>query len=217
MRHSGLIAKGLFAAWVWAAVVCGVGAGAAHAAEVIFSFTGGTGVFQGGIVAGNSFTAPNGATFNSLGFIDLGSDGIAANYNVGIFDTTSQTLLASATVTPASPLINGFRYAPIPATTIAPGQSFTIAASLPAGAPDPWMTNTTLNLGPGFTGAGTGRFLGVGTLSFPTQSDAAPYAVANASDTIVPEPSATPAVLLSLASLAVFLRRPPAARHATAH
>ena len=116
-------------------------AGAAQA-EVLFPI-GGTTRTDGGIVAGNTFTAFFGQTFNSLGFIDVGSDGIAGSYDVGLWDS-SQTLLASATVTPSSPLINGFRYAAIPATTIPSGQTFTIAAVLPASPADPWMENSLL-------------------------------------------------------------------------
>lgn len=189
----GMVLLGAFAA---ASVPSG-----AHANEVISSVTGGSGTFQGGLMAGNSFTAPNGATFNSLGFIDLGSDGIHDSYQVGLWDTNTQTLLASTTVTPSSTLINGFRYASIPPTTITPGESFTIAARLDSTQVDGWITNATLADGVGFTGAGTGRFLGTNVaLAFPTSNDGVTYAVANASDAIVPEPAT-----LGLASLAAGL------------
>jgi hypothetical protein len=171
------------------AVISALFLSSAAQAEVLF-YSGGTARTDGGIVAGNTFTAFFGATFNSLGFIDVGSDGLAGSYQVGIWDS-SQNLLASATVTPSSPLINGFRYAAIPATTIPSGQTFTIGALLPASPADAWIENPLLILGVGFTGAGTGRFVTSGTLAFPTTLDPEneTYAVANASDVVVPEPA----------------------------
>ena len=141
----------------------------------IFSYTGGSATNSGGIVAGNTFTAFGGQTFNSLGFIDIGSDGIAGSYQLRQWDTSSQALLASTTVTPSSRLINGFRYSSVPATTIPNGAQFTIGALLPVGPiAEAWMVNTGLALGPGFGGAGTGQFVGSPTLAFPTSNDAAP-------------------------------------------
>jgi hypothetical protein len=163
---------------------------AAEAGEVIFSYVGGSGTFQGGLVAGSSFNAPNGATFNSLGFIDVGSDGLADSYQVGLWDTNTQALLASTTVTPASPLINGFRYAAIPQTILAPGTSFTVGALLHTTQPDAWVTSASIADGAGFTGAGIGRFFGSNiTLTFPSSPDGVTYVVANASDAIVPAPA----------------------------
>src|SRR5437868_5543578 len=92
---------------------------------------------QTGRVVGSVFHAINDITFNSLGFIDVNSnisnfnnfgtpDGLHDSYLVGIWLNSTQTLLASATVTPASPLsdFSQFRYAGIPATTIPAGQDF---------------------------------------------------------------------------------------------
>jgi hypothetical protein len=188
-----------------AAVVCVCGAGT-HAGEVIFSYSGGSFTNQGGLVAGNSFTAFGGQTLNSLGFVDVGSDGIVDSYQVGLWDTNTQTLLASTTVTPASPLINGFRYAPIPATTIPNGSSFTIGALLHTTQQDSWVINATVIPGAGYGGAGTGRFVGSSNLVFPTTNDGATYVVVNASDAIVPEP-ATLAGLLLLPAAAILRRR----------
>jgi hypothetical protein len=173
------------AALTLAAVVI---AAPAAQAQVIWSYTGGTQRTDGGIVAGNTFTAFGGQTFNSLGFIDIGDDGLAQSYTVGIFDTATQTLLQSTTVTPTSPLINGFRYGSIPTTTIPHGTQFTIAALLPPGTVDPWMDDTNNILGVGFTGAGQGQYLASGTLVFPTTFADGNYAIANASPVVVPEP-----------------------------
>src|SRR5690349_4278469 len=117
-------------------VVC---APAPAATPPMFSYTGGVATFQGGIVAGTSFTVGGDETITSLGFVDPGGDGLAASYEVGLWDTNTQTLLASTTVTPSSKaLIGGFRYAPIPATTIPGGSSFTIGALLPPTLLDAW-------------------------------------------------------------------------------
>lgn len=178
-----------------------------QAAEVIFSYTGGSATFQGGLVAGNTFGAASSVTFNSLGFIDVGGDGLGTSHDVGIWDTSTQTLLASTTVTPTSPLINGFRYASIPATTITGGSSFTIGALLPSSNPDAWMVNSSLILGPGFTGAGTGQFQGSGTLVYPATPDGATYVVANASTTVVPEPATLGVLAIGMLSLLGRRRR----------
>jgi len=185
-------------ALVLMAIVCG--AGAAHATPVYWTGTVGTATFQGGQVAGSIFTAATAQTFNSLGFIDVnasgnpnaGPDGLLGSYQVGIWLVSTQTLLASALVTPASPLgaFENFRYAPIPTTTIPAGQQFVIAALLPDNPLDAWLVNDAHTNSVGVTGAGGGRFEIGGTLSYPTQIAGSVYSVANASDlVVVPEPS----------------------------
>jgi hypothetical protein len=173
---------------------------------------------QGGEVAGSLFTALSPITFHSLGFLDLsaaqptllGPDGIVGTYQVGIWDFNTQALLASATVTPASPLgpnFSQFRYAPIPATTIVANQKIIVGALLPAGpTPDAWLDNAINVNSPSFTGPGSGYILPGTTLSFPTQAAFQIYAVANASTEFVPEP-ATAGMLIVTAGLAMFARR----------
>src|SRR5689334_465379 len=97
-------------------------------AQAIFSQVGGTPRGDGGKVVGVSFNS-YGQTISSLGFYDSG-DGLAASYTLGLWDS-SQNLLATAVVTPASPLIGDFRYAsitPVTIGTFAVPQSFTIGA-----------------------------------------------------------------------------------------
>jgi hypothetical protein len=163
---------------------------------------------DGGLVAGQTFNtfAPFGSqTFNSLGFIDVGEDGLVGSYDVGIWDQ-SQTLLASTTVTPSSPLIGGFRYAAIPPTVIPAGQSFTIGALIPPSPSDPWLEVQFVVLGVGFTGAGTGQYDGSLSLIYPATFDDTVYGVVNASTQVVPEPAslalfAGGAVLLTIRRL----------------
>lgn len=186
-----------------------VGTQRASAADVIGAW-GGT-VTQrtdGGIVAGNSFgTASFGTqTINSLGFVDVGSDGISGSYQVGLWDA-SQTLLASTIVTPSSPLINGFRYAPIAPVTLPNNSTFTIGALLPANPSDPWLEAQFLTLGVGYTGQGLGRFQSSGTLVFPGTLDDTPYVVVNASDVVVPEPGVLGVIGVALLAGRVRRRR----------
>jgi hypothetical protein len=211
------------AATVFMAVVCGTGAARATQTEAYLpiaqSYT--TATLQGGEVAGCTYQATQDITFNSLGFIDVNTnlsnynyfntpDGLLGTYQVGIWLNSTQTLLASATVTPSSPLgLNSqFRYAPIPATTILAGQSFTVAALLPASPSDAWLTNYVSSNMTGISGPGTGVYLAGNTLSFPTQNGGSDFAVANASTAVVaPEPTATTCLLLALGGLAMLRHR----------
>jgi hypothetical protein len=189
-------------------VIVATGARPVSAAEVIGGY-GGTVTTRtdGGIVAGNSFgTASFGTyTINSLGFVDVGNDGIAGSYQVGIWDA-SQTLLASTTVTPSSPLINGFRYAPITPVNLPNNSTFTIGALLPTNPSDPWLEAQFLVLGAGYTGAGFGQFQPSATLVYPGTLVNNSYVVVNASDVIVPEPGSL-GLLVGAALLARRTRR----------
>jgi hypothetical protein len=193
------------------------GAGAAHATPVYFTGTTGTATFQGGRVVGSIFTASTTQTFNSVGFIDVnasgnpnaGPDGLVSGYQVGIWLVSTQTLLASAWVTPTSPLgaFENFRYTQIPTVTIPAGQQFVVAALLPASPLDAWLVNDSHTNSVGIVGAGSGRFEIGGTIVYPTQIGGAVYSVANASSAIpVPEPTAATLLSLSLGGLGVFGR-----------
>lgn len=187
-----------------------VAAGAAARAQVIGAFVP-LSVNQrtdGGKVVGVSFNS-FGQTISSLGFYDHGGDGLAASYQVGLWDS-SQALIATATVTPSSPLIGDFRYAPIAPVTIgsfALPQSFTIGALLPPVMNDIWLDGGIPVLGVGYTGAGTGQFLASPTLVYPTNFDASAYYVVNAGPVVgVPEPGAI-AMAGTVVMSAMALRR----------
>jgi hypothetical protein len=142
------------------AVVCGAGSARAQTSGDAYipttqSYT--TESFQGGQTLSFHLHATQDITFNSLGFIDANDnpavdyhyftagDGIHDDYLVELLLTSTQQLLASATVTPSSPLgqYSSFRYAPIPATTIQAGQDFTVAVVLPSTLLDPWLMDVT--------------------------------------------------------------------------
>jgi len=207
-------------------VVCGAGVARAFQGDaytpVVESFT--TISFQGGGVVGVSYQATQDVTFNSLGVIDLNdnptvyqtdlfSDGIHGSYQVGIWLNSTQTLLASTTVTPSSPLglNSNFRYAPIPATTIPAGQSFTIGVLLPANPLDGYLQDYVSSNSSGISGPGAEAFTAGDTLTFPalqTTPGGPGGGIANASTNVVaPEPTATTCLFLALGGLAMLRHR----------
>src|SRR5215212_2755087 len=139
-------------------------------AQILVLAAGGSPRTDGGKVVGislNSF----GQTITSLGFYDHNQDGIATSYQLGLWDA-GQNLLATATVTPSSPLTGDFRYAAISPITIGSPSTpaaFTIGVLLPSNPADIWLDNASLVLFTGFTGAGTGQFSGTsGSLVYPS-------------------------------------------------
>jgi len=59
----------------------------------------------GDYVAGSEFTITSPMTVRSLGWIDAEGDGLTNSHMIGLWDVSTQALLASATVTPASPTV----------------------------------------------------------------------------------------------------------------
>lgn len=190
-------------------------AGTAQAVPVYWYYTDSTSqlTYQGGVVAGVSYTTLQDVTFNSLGFIDLPNvaptqwqmyygvdDGLLGTYQVGIWRNDTQELLASTTVGPNSVSIDQydyFRYSPIPATTIPANTTFTIGALLPANPQDAWLYDTYSVNSTGIVGPGQGRLIDPATtLSFPALGSLGTVSgmqvIANAATdivTIVPEPA----------------------------
>lgn len=186
--------------------------------------------YQGGVVAGASYTTFEDVTFHSLGFIDLPNvaptqwqmffgvqDGLLGTYQVGIWRNDTQELLASTTVGPNSVTIDqfdNFRWSPIPATTIPANTAFTIAALLPANPQDAWLHETLSTNSSGIVGPGAARWLDPATtLSFPPSATFGDfnglYAIANASTdivTVVPEPATAILLLAGCAFLAASRR-----------
>jgi hypothetical protein len=186
--------------------------------------------YQGGVVAGASYTTFEDVTFHSLGFIDLPNvaptqwqlfygvdDGLLGTYQVGIWRNDTQELLASTTVGPNSVSLDPssyFRWSPIPATTIPANTAFTIAALLPANPQDAWLYDTYSINSTGIVGPGGGRLLDPATtLSFPPSASLGTFTgmqvIANASTyivTVVPEPATALLLLAGFAFLSASRR-----------
>lgn len=183
--------------------------------------------YEGGVVAGVSYTTFQDVTFNSLGFVDLPNvaptqwqmfygvqDGLLGTYQVGIWRNDTQELLATTIVGPNSVTIDpgdNFRWSPIPATTIPANTVFTIGALLPANPQDAWLNDTLSVNAAGIVGSGGGRLLQPATtLSFPPSGSLGIFTgmqvVANASTDTVPEPATGILLLAGCAFLAASRR-----------
>lgn len=106
------------------------------ALQAIESWTGGTefGAFYTGTtgdVVGFRFTMNSEQSVLSLGVwngdAQPGGSGLNSDHQVGIWDE-SETLIASATVTPSSPITGDFRYENITPVLLTPGTVYTIGA-----------------------------------------------------------------------------------------
>jgi hypothetical protein len=84
----------------------------AEADTIAMSATGSEAWYWPGATIGWKFTSSDRLTINALGVWDEGGDGLVADHQVGIFNT-SGVLLTSTTVTSGNTLTDGFRYAAI--------------------------------------------------------------------------------------------------------
>lgn len=111
-----------------------VGASVASAQPVVTSFTGGSnfGSYYGsadGDVIGFRFTSDVAQTVTDLGvLVDLSDGVLDSSHMVGLWRDSDQALLASATVTPGSTLIDGFRYESITPVDLDAGGRYTLGA-----------------------------------------------------------------------------------------
>ncbi|MFZ9752546.1 MAG: hypothetical protein ACO3B3_03185 [Cyanobium sp.] len=135
---------------------------------------GGDPSFSGSL--GYSFSLNQSQTITALGFYDASEDGLLSSHGIGLYEATSQTLLASATVPAGSDswLQNGFRWVPIPSLSLLSG-SYVIAATS-SGDPalfDPFLYETTavdgidgLVIGTSLSESGSGT-----VVAFPSQDE----------------------------------------------
>jgi len=109
---------------------------------------GGDPAFSGSLGYGFSLNQPQ--TITALGFYDASEDGLLSSHGIGLYEASSQTLLASATVPAGSGswLQNGFRWVPIPSVSLLSG-SYVIAATSSGDAAlfDPFLYETTADAG----------------------------------------------------------------------
>ncbi len=202
--------------------------GSASAATV---FTGGTELssttaFSGGsgsgenFMQGTDFTSTTAQELTALGFWDSGADGLAASYTVGLWETSTQTLLASVTISSADPLdtsltVEGgqWRYETLGTTVnLAAGTTYTMAFYNDTVLEDVdclILNFPTVTSDPTVTLPNERRFLMTGGLAFPVNV-ASPAGIAyngqlNALLSPVPEPGV--AGLVALGALGLVKRR----------
>jgi len=83
----------------------------------------------GPVSAGFSFSVASDIQVTDLGAFDPGGDAFLNSHEVGIYDGNTIQLLASATVTSANDLVDGFRYAPITPITLDTSTFYIVAAA----------------------------------------------------------------------------------------
>lgn len=82
-------------------------------------------------------TGASALSVSALGFYDAGSDGLIQPHVVGLWDASSQSLLASVNFTATvHPLINGFAYQPV-SLTLLPNTNYILSAAFAAIAANP--------------------------------------------------------------------------------
>lgn len=109
-------------------------------APAVTSFTGGSqfsSFNSDGDTVGWFFTVNDPIVVTDLGFWDADQDGLDGRHEVGIWDTATETLLASTFVQDgtASPLVGEWRYESIPNLSLAPGDYVIGAYYHPSGGP----------------------------------------------------------------------------------
>lgn len=162
---SALMALSLFAAPLAAQEAQGISVGPGTGStfdgdrgagsQAIESFSGGSEfqIFYGGSsgdVVGFRFTMNSAQAVQSLGVWNgdtLGGGGLDNAHQVGIWDDT-QTLIASATVTPSSPITGDFRYESVSPVVLNPGTTYTIGALYTATDDDGYLSNPTVVTNP---------------------------------------------------------------------
>jgi cysteine-rich repeat protein len=132
--------------------------------------SGGGGSGGAGVVEGWEFTVSSSVTVAALGVFDEPSSaGLAEPHAMAIWNG-SQQVLATATV-PAgtsATLVNGFRYVPIAALILTPGQNYTIGAYFPPPRDDAVIGAHSLPLDSRLSLVRGRRLPFVGNLVFPT-------------------------------------------------
>jgi hypothetical protein len=121
---------------------------------------------------GFDFTPTADLTVTALGWYDHNGDGLTHDHPVGIYNTTTQTLVApSVLVTNTSPLDSAinFRFTAVPNFTLTAGTTYTLVGYGEGPTFDPYVANPsggiTFGTGVGFLRHRTARASG---LEFPT-------------------------------------------------
>jgi hypothetical protein len=186
---------------------------ASSRADVVFSFSGGTGQTGQNYTYGFQFTPVVEVEVDSLGFIDQGQDGLSAGHQVGIW-TAGGSLLASATVTTADstlegPVVEGaqFRFTSIAPLVLYAGTTYVLGASI-EGANDLWYAGgTNISNSPSLVTVSSTGVYTLTNFAFPNQTIGNTYAAGNFTASAVPEPSSIAMIAVGMGGLALSLRR----------
>jgi hypothetical protein len=168
---------------------------------------------------GFQFTPTVDILVDSLGYLDVGQDGLAAGHQVGIWNAGG-TLLTSATVTTADSTLAGavlagaqFRFTPITALLLLAGQTYTLGAEEDASDLMYYDFNgSQTSNAPSLLSVSSGGYFTVNSgFVDPTNTIGNHYDIGNftaAAAAAIPEPSSTALMILGLAGvLAVRFRR----------
>lgn len=144
-------------------------------------------------------TGDNRMSVSALGFFDHNRDGLASSHQVGIWDATGSTMLATVTVAAGTvdPLYEFFRYHDLPTPlTLEANTSYLIAAEVTSGG-DIWYNNSVSgdfnpSLDPTYAGFSVDAFGQFFPSSFAAPTSVTPasqyFLAANVLATIIPEP-----------------------------
>ena len=196
------------------AILLSIG-GMCRGSSIAFSFSSGSPstAISGVNSYGFQFTPLVNIIVDSLGYIDVGQNGLAAGHQAGIWDS-SGTLLTSAILTTgtlAGPVLNGaqFTYTPITPIMLSAGSTYTIGAEYDSA--DQMFYD--------FSGSQTSAapsLLSVSSVGYyvvnqgfaePTSTISNHYDIVNFTASAVPEPSSLALAGLGALTLASRLRR----------
>ena len=185
---------------------------------LLTGFTGGSGPFSSfhgtnlpsGDVIGYRFTPTTDVLVTSLGILDdpSGDGTLDSAHSVGIWENSTQTLIASVSVDSSGTLLDGFYYAAITPVALSAGTAYTLGAMYSADDDDSyWSTPSSVTLDPAFTG-NNGVFPSSGNLGFvyPSSNSGNLARIGPNALFIVPEPAEGWLMMFGLAGLAVRRR-----------
>jgi hypothetical protein len=175
----------------------------AHASVIGYASSGGTHDPNQGFTMGVRFDTNQSIMIDSLGVLDVGSNGLGASHDVGLWDA-SGNLLRSATVLAGteSTLQDGFRFESIAPVQLAAGETFIVAAyygdEVISGDK---LYETTPTAHPAISLNSVTMFAKGGSLEFPDQISFDFRSTAGF--TFVPEPTTALLLMAGLAGLAL--------------
>ncbi len=191
------------------ALVCVALCGAFTLGEnpAIVSWTGGTEYESywglGTDVVGWDFRPTENISVTSLGYwLDTNHSGLEAEHQVGIWVTSTQQLLVSATLDRNDPITNLFHWQAVTPVALQAGVTYTIGGGDASGDNDWYLSGaSTLNMDPKITWLAS-RYPSTGGLGFvfPTQTTSS-FGRFGANFAFVPEPASVVLCVLALVAL----------------